>query len=235
MKLDWRIPKGKWLFGIALFFLIGFSLAAYEIYDEMDLTLAEVQPVKPPPTGELSIVIKINSRILELYNDDQLYKKYRIAVGKSESPTPVGDWNIMAKYWSPKDILGTRWLGLNIPWGSYGIHGTNRPWSIGQFASKGCIRLRNRDIEELYEWVQVGVPVKIIGSRTKIVRVLRLNSAGPEVVTLQLRLQQLGFFGGRADGVFGQGTAEGLKNFQQEYGLEPTGIADRKTLRALHL
>ena len=235
MKVTWKGKNSKVFFSFVFIILLGLSLAAYEVYDEMDLTLAEKQAVKPPPTGEISITIKINSRVLELYNDDQLYKRYRIAVGKSESPSPVGEWIIRDKFYSPKEILGTRWLSLNVPWGSYGIHGTNRPWSIGQFASKGCIRLRNKDIEELYRWVPVQTPVKIIGNRGRVQRELKRNSVGPDVVSLQLRLQQLGFFGGRADGVFGLGTEEAVKNYQQENGLISNGVVDKKTIRALKL
>ncbi|SDE99961.1 L,D-transpeptidase family protein [Sporolituus thermophilus] len=235
MKKSLAGREKKFFFGLVFVLLLGLLLVSYEVYDELDLSLAEKQAAKPPPSGEISITIKLNSRLLELYSDGQLYKKYRIAVGKRESPSPVGEWIIKDKFYSPKEILGTRWLSLDVPWGSYGIHGTNRPWSIGQFASKGCIRLRNADIEELYEWVPVNTPVKIIGNRTRVLRELKLHSVGPDVVSLQLRLQQLGFFGGRADGRFGKATEEALRNYQQENGLEPTGVADKKTIRALNL
>ncbi|NLC47295.1 MAG: L,D-transpeptidase, partial [Firmicutes bacterium] len=43
----------------------------------------------------------------------------------------------------------------------YGIHGTDEPSSIGKHASSGCIRLRNRDVEELYDQVQIGTEVEI--------------------------------------------------------------------------
>jgi lipoprotein-anchoring transpeptidase ErfK/SrfK len=48
----------------------------------------------------------------------------------------------------------------------YGIHGTNRPASIGRNASHGCIRMRNRDVEELFEMVSVGDAVELYGERT---------------------------------------------------------------------
>ena len=57
--------------------------------------------------------------------------------------------------------LGTRWLGLSRK--GYGIHGTNAPKSIGKRASHGCIRMRNHDIEELFELVSVGDTVELIG------------------------------------------------------------------------
>jgi lipoprotein-anchoring transpeptidase ErfK/SrfK len=44
----------------------------------------------------------------------------------------------------------------------YGIHGTNDPSSIGTSASNGCIRMNNRDVEELYDILPYGVDVEIV-------------------------------------------------------------------------
>jgi lipoprotein-anchoring transpeptidase ErfK/SrfK len=55
-------------------------------------------------------------------------------------------------------VLGTRRLELGD---GYGIHGTDHPESIGKAASHGCVRLRNEDIEKLYDMVPVGTPVYI--------------------------------------------------------------------------
>ena len=57
-----------------------------------------------------------------------------------------------------KGVLGTRRLVLGD---GYALHGTNVPSSIGQAVSHGCVRLRNEDIEKLYEMVAVGTPVYI--------------------------------------------------------------------------
>ena len=57
-----------------------------------------------------------------------------------------------------KDVLGTRRLNLGD---GYALHGTNRPETIGQAVSHGCVRLRNEDIEWLYQHVPVGTPVYI--------------------------------------------------------------------------
>jgi lipoprotein-anchoring transpeptidase ErfK/SrfK len=57
--------------------------------------------------------------------------------------------------------LGTRWIGISKK--GYGIHGTNSPKSIGRAASLGCIRLRNEDVEELFEMVSVGDAVELRG------------------------------------------------------------------------
>ncbi len=57
-----------------------------------------------------------------------------------------------------KGIMGTRRLYLGD---GYGIHGTDHPESIGRAASHGCVRLRNEDIEKLYDMVPVGTAVYI--------------------------------------------------------------------------
>ncbi len=55
-------------------------------------------------------------------------------------------------------VLGTRRLKMGD---GYAIHGTNRPETIGQSVSHGCVRMRNEDIERLYPMVPVGTPVYI--------------------------------------------------------------------------
>jgi hypothetical protein len=55
-------------------------------------------------------------------------------------------------------VLGTRRLVLGD---GYALHGTNKPETIGQAVSHGCVRLRNEDIEKLYDMVPVGTPVYI--------------------------------------------------------------------------
>jgi len=57
-----------------------------------------------------------------------------------------------------KGVLGTRRLVLGD---GYALHGTNKPETIGQAVSHGCVRLRNEDIEKLFEMVPVGTPVYI--------------------------------------------------------------------------
>ena len=56
--------------------------------------------------------------------------------------------------------LGARamYLGSTL----YRIHGSNEPWTIGQNVSSGCIRMRNEDVEDLYNRVKIGTKVVII-------------------------------------------------------------------------
>ena len=60
--------------------------------------------------------------------------------------------------------MGTRALYITAP-GLIRIHGTTTPSSIGTYASHGCIRMHNAQVEELYEMVPVGAKVIIIGAR----------------------------------------------------------------------
>ena len=60
----------------------------------------------------------------------------------------------------PANPLGARamYLGSTL----YRIHGTNAPWTIGTNVSSGCIRLRNEDVVDLYERVEVGTKVIVM-------------------------------------------------------------------------
>jgi hypothetical protein len=56
-------------------------------------------------------------------------------------------------------------MGLSVK--GYGIHGTNEPKSIGKAASHGCIRMAQKDLEEMYELVSVGDEVELVGQRNE--------------------------------------------------------------------
>lgn len=229
-----RLKRSQIFFSIALLLIMSLicGILGFEYMDERELAAIENQPTTKPP-GDISITIKLSQRLLEVYNDGQLYKTYRIAVGKSQTPSPVGEWNVVWKDYNWGTGFGTRWMGLNVPWGIYGIHGTNKPWSIGQFASHGCIRMRNKDVEELFEWVPVGTPVRIEGRKIKVQRVLKYQVSGSDVAMLQLKLRDLGYMNTRADGIFGKVTEEAVKAFQAEHGLEANGIVNRAMLELL--
>jgi len=122
------------------------------------------------------IVVSIPDRKLALIEDGRVVKVYSTAVGRLTSPTPSGTFTIVQRIANPawygpgkvvapgkNNPLGTRWLGLSRK--SYGIHGTNEPRSIGRNASHGCVRMRNRDVEDLFARVAVGDVVELHGER----------------------------------------------------------------------
>jgi lipoprotein-anchoring transpeptidase ErfK/SrfK len=138
------------------------------------LMIAAVSSLAQEKVQPRRIVVSIQDRKLALLKGDQVIKIWETAVGSESTPSPAGEFTIISRlsrptYYHPGKViapgpsnpLGTRWLGLNIK--SFGIHGTNVPASIGKNASHGCIRMRNRDIEELFELVTVGDTVEIYG------------------------------------------------------------------------
>ena len=67
----------------------------------------------------------------------------------------------------PMNPLGVRALYLGSS--TYRIHGTDAPWTIGSAVSKGCIRLYNADVLDLYPRVQIGAKVTVTWSRFQAV------------------------------------------------------------------
>ena len=63
---------------------------------------------------------------------------------------------------------------------------------------------------------------------------LRKGDEGPDVVTLQQALAELGYLTGAADGNFGTGTQTAVKKFQQDKGLDADGVAGKMTQEALY-
>jgi L,D-transpeptidase ErfK/SrfK len=66
----------------------------------------------------------------------------------------------------PKNPLGRRWIGIAD--GTYGIHGTLDPTSIKRYASHGCVRMNNADVEALFDRVEKGTPVRITYQPVKL-------------------------------------------------------------------
>lgn len=119
-----------------------------------------------PVYSQKKIQIYVNDRRLYLIIGSETAKIFQIAVGKPQTPTPSGTYHIINKIVNPGGVLGTRWMGLDIPNGPYGIHGTFKPDSIGKAISNGCIRLHNHDVEQLFTQIRVGTTVVIEYSQT---------------------------------------------------------------------
>lgn len=165
---------------------------------------------------------------LVVMRDYRLYKSYRVAVGNPSTPTPIGEFHVIYKGKNWGSSFGPRWLGLDIPWGIYGIHGTNKPNSIGQHLSHGCIRMNNHDVKELYDLVPIGTKVTIyghvLGELNREPRKLAEGDIGAEVQLIQSRLKSAGYFFGRCDGKFQASTTQAVKQFQRNQGLIPNGV-----------
>lgn len=177
-------------------------------------------------TGDL-IIVDLNKRLLNFYRNEEIFKKYTVAIGKNTTPSPVGEWKIIHKGGNWGGGFGARWLGLNVPWGIYGIHGTDKPNSIGYMSSHGCIRLHNRNVSELYNLVKMGTPVHIVGDLPKVAlrKEFKLKNSGKDVLLLQFALRKAGYDPGPADARFGPGVELAVKKLQNFYGLSQSGKA----------
>jgi lipoprotein-anchoring transpeptidase ErfK/SrfK len=126
------------------------------------------------------LVIRRESKWLYAYNGDKQIKRFRIATGMPQYPTPLGRFRVITKWknpwWYPPDSdwargkepvppgpgnpLGTRWMGISSP--GVGIHGTPDAASLGYSLSHGCIRMAIADAEWLFKRVELGTTVFII-------------------------------------------------------------------------
>jgi lipoprotein-anchoring transpeptidase ErfK/SrfK len=126
------------------------------------------------------IVIRRESKSLNLYNGMRFVRSFRIATGMPQYPTPLGRFQIVTKWknpwwyppssdWAkgkdpippgPGNPLGTRWMGLSAA--GVGIHGTPDAASLGYSLSHGCIRMAISEAEWLFNRVDVGTTVFIV-------------------------------------------------------------------------
>ena len=118
------------------------------------------------------IVIDLSERQLAYYVDGEERLRSPVAIGTSHNPTPTGiyfvtdsvriegggPWGPAALGLSARSDTITEFNGGD---GIIGIHGTNKPGSIGQAASLGCVRLPNEVITELRDLASLGTPVEI--------------------------------------------------------------------------
>lgn len=155
----------------------------------MVLLIGLLHPWLPPHTSsEPVIIVNKASHEVVLFQDDEILFKAPAAIGKTKDLTPEGTFDVKVKaedpYYRKKNIpggdpenpLGTRWIGFDARETDgriYGIHGTNRPDSIGKSVSAGCIRLKNEDVEKLFEIVPLEADILIVDSAQEMKEIYR--------------------------------------------------------------
>ncbi len=157
--------------------------------DGSSIVRLSVHPVAAkinPRTMGPTIVVHVDTNRLDLYEGFRVTHTWDVATAKPGYVTPVGEWSLYQKRenptwynpaldgWGaglpavvpggPGNPMGTRALYITAP-GLIRIHGTTSPDSIGRYASHGCIRMHNEQVEELYDLVPVGTRVIIVGFR----------------------------------------------------------------------
>jgi hypothetical protein len=186
------------------------------------------------------ILVDLNDSKLFLIkcSSGEVIKEFPIAGGKYSTPSPIGTWSIIEKAKWNKGF-GTRWMGLNVPWGKYGIHGTNKPLTIGSAASLGCIRMLNKDVETLYSIVPIGTVVVIYGGPYNLnintFRLLIPGDRGADVFEVQRRLKNINYYKGTLDGIYGEEMKKDVIKFRKDKKLSISHEIDSKFYRALNI
>jgi len=122
--------------------------------------------------GPFAAVVELHAFELIVHLQGYYVKRYHVCTGKDNS-SPIGKFAVLNKVVNPpytgpdgkviaaddpSNPLGERWIDLGD---SYGIHGTIDPDSIGKAESRGCIRLRDQDVIEVYNFLVKGSEVVI--------------------------------------------------------------------------
>jgi len=127
--------------------------------------------------GEFRVEISKSKHTLTCIYDGMFMKRYPVGLGKS-GLTPSASFEVenlkenpdwyrpqggVVPFGAKENPLGTRWIGFkDTPDDAgLGIHGNNDPDSIGKDQSEGCIRMHNKDVEELFTLVNYGTRVTI--------------------------------------------------------------------------
>lgn len=129
------------------------------------------------PRVEFSLVIDKAKCTLLLRNHGQFLKKYHVGINRDDAVIPPGEYTVTQKFdkgydytdsktnqavkpGDPANPYGSRFISLRR---DVGIHGTNEPDKIGGYILKGCVAMKNQDVEELYGLVQVkpATPVSV--------------------------------------------------------------------------
>jgi lipoprotein-anchoring transpeptidase ErfK/SrfK len=152
----------------------------------LTLETRTLQPKDTQRTMGRTIVVRLNQNRLYLYQGFDVIHSYSVATAKPGFTTPTGVWRIYDKKenptwynpaldsWGadlpavipggPGNPMGTRAIYIDAP-GLIRVHGTTDDASIGRYASHGCIRMHNSEIEQLYPMIDVGDHVIVVGAR----------------------------------------------------------------------
>lgn len=161
--------------------ILGTSLSSFFLLSSLSAAAsAQTAQLAGESSNHRVVLVSIPDRELAVLENGTVLATFPVAVGALSTPSPTGEFTIITRVADPtyyhhgrvipsgkENPLGTRWLGLSQK--GYGIHGTNVPRSVGHAASHGCIRLRNRDIEQLFTMLHVGDTVVIRAERDEAV------------------------------------------------------------------
>lgn len=183
------------------------------------------------PERGYALDIDLDALIMTVYADGKVFRTYPVSGGAANTPSPVGTWHVNEiSDWGKG--FGGSWIGLDVPWGVYGIHGTKEPWLVGKRnVSHGCIRMEDKDASQVKNLVAIGTDVRI--KQNLPFRKMGKDMAGSDVYHTQMMLENLGFYTGAIDGIYGEGTERAVKSFQRTYSLKDDGIIGKRTYQKI--
>jgi lipoprotein-anchoring transpeptidase ErfK/SrfK len=168
----WALSRGAWRKAGASV-APGFVLHVNGVSDARRVRAGQTLRV---PLEPLTLLVRKSSFELTVLLGGAPVERFPVAVGAGAS-TPSGVFQVSdclknpvwyfngrrIPFGDPENIIGTRWVGLtgDVQAEGIGIHGTSDADSIGQAVSLGCVRLRNADVERLFEWVGTGTRVEV--------------------------------------------------------------------------
>jgi L,D-transpeptidase ErfK/SrfK len=147
----------------------------------------------PPREVTDGLVVNLAELAVYHFQNGAFLRRFPLAAGIRGWETPTGNFKILNKVknptwhvpesiqWEmydrgqevitevppgPKNPLGSYWMATSAP--GVGFHATTSPWSVGRYASHGCFRMLTDQIEELFNQIEVGTPVKIIYKPLKL-------------------------------------------------------------------
>ncbi|MDP4143800.1 MAG: L,D-transpeptidase family protein [Bacillota bacterium] len=214
---------------VLMLYLLSYSSSAKAVsFDYKDTTI------------KYNILVDLNDSKLFLIEikTNKIVKTYPVAGGKPSTPSPLGTWKIIGKAKWDKGF-GTRWMRLNVPWGQYGIHGTNKPLTIGGSSSLGCIRMYNNNVEELFEYVPMGTTVVIYGGPyglfTNEFRKLTPGDTGADVFEVQRQLNFRGYYNETLDGIYSDTLKKAVIKYRKDNKLTITHDIDKEFYNSLNI
>lgn len=124
-----------------------------------------------------SLTVDLSQRQVYIFQQDKVLASYPVAIGQAGWETPTGVFHVTNRRRNPtwahpitgevvkagaNNPLGSRWIGFWTDGQTeLGFHGTPQEELVGQAVSHGCLRMRNRDVEALYELVTEGTQVTV--------------------------------------------------------------------------
>lgn len=177
-----RSPAWASLLGVLLLSHPGLLRAA-QPPGEAEPIVQLVTALNPPPPELIAettrVEISLGQHQATLYRGPLEVKNYAVAIGRAGWETPKGDFyvfqmvrnpnwrhpltNKIFKSGDPGNALGRYWIGFWTDGDtSIGFHGTPKRQTVGKSSSHGCIRMYDRDVEELSSRIRIGTPVSVV-------------------------------------------------------------------------